>query len=236
MSYVLEALRRAEAERARGDLPGLHAQPIAPVTAAPTPAAPARPSRRLAAVAAVAVLSAVAATLAVTGWRPAGGPPAPRSAGGDPIGTVPPSAMAPPAAAALPPPTVAAPPPAPVPAAAPPPPPLASTLPATASVPPRPVVREAPAPAPATMAAPAAPVTPARVPRLAELPAALRQQLPPLAFGGATDSTVPSARMLLINGQVFREGDEVAPGLRLEQIRLRTAQMRWRDQPFEVAY
>jgi general secretion pathway protein B len=108
-------------------------------------------------------------------------------------------------------------------------------------VPPRPVVREPPAPAraavpdpgPATAAA-TAPTT--RVPALAELPATLRQQLPPLAFGGATDSTQPSARMLIVNGQIFREGDELAPGLRLERIRLRSAQMRWRDQPFEVAY
>lgn len=231
MSYVLDALRRAEAERARGDLPGLHAQPIDPVAAAPAPTVPARPARLLTVVAAAAVLAVLAAAVAVTWWRPAAAPAA-RVAGDDATGTPTPTTVAPPSV-----PAPAA--PAPAPPAA----PLAGALPAAASVPPRPVVRDPPAPPAADAAAPAAapsavatPTAPARVPRLAELPATLRQQLPPLAFGGATDSTVPSARMLLINGQVFREGDEVAPGLRLEQIRLRSARMRWREQPFEVAY
>ena len=33
MSYILDALRRADAERERGAVPGLHAQPVPPVSA-----------------------------------------------------------------------------------------------------------------------------------------------------------------------------------------------------------
>ena len=33
MSYILDALRRADAERERGNVPGLHAQPMPAVTA-----------------------------------------------------------------------------------------------------------------------------------------------------------------------------------------------------------
>ena len=74
------------------------------------------------------------------------------------------------------------------------------------------------------------------IPRLADLPPALRAQLPPLAFGGATDSPQASARMLIVNGRVAREGDEIAPGVVLERIRLRSAQMRLQGRRFVVDY
>ena len=35
MSYILDALKRAEAERERGAVPGLHSQPLVRSTAAP---------------------------------------------------------------------------------------------------------------------------------------------------------------------------------------------------------
>lgn len=57
-----------------------------------------------------------------------------------------------------------------------------------------------------------------------------------MAFGGATDSPDRSARMLLINGQIWREGEEPANGLRLERISLRSAVFLWREERFEVAY
>ena len=74
------------------------------------------------------------------------------------------------------------------------------------------------------------------MPRLQDLPEPLRRQIPALVFGGATDSPEPSARMLIINGQIWREGDEPANGLKLERISLRGAVFRFRDQRFEVAY
>jgi general secretion pathway protein B len=97
--------------------------------------------------------------------------------------------------------------------------------------PPAPVVR-----APARPAAPAVAENPDRVVKLEDLPDAVRRQIPPLAFGGATHSSEPSARMLIVNGQIWREGDELAPGLKLERIELRAAQFRFRDRRFEMAY
>ncbi|MBI5255458.1 MAG: general secretion pathway protein GspB, partial [Burkholderiales bacterium] len=127
----------------------------------------------------------------------------------------------------------AAPPPTPQPA----PPPAATpraAAPAAARPPqpaPAPPALPAPAPAPAPNPAP-----PARTPLLAELPEALRRELPPLAFGGAMDSPQPSSRMLIVNGQVLHEGDTVAPGLVLVTIRLRGALLDYKGTRFEVTY
>ena len=81
-----------------------------------------------------------------------------------------------------------------------------------------------------------APAAPERIPQLAELPEPMRRDLPALRFGGAMDSPQPAARMLIINGQVFREGDALAPGLTLQTIRLRSAVFDFRGQRFEAAY
>lgn len=200
MSYVLEALRRAEAERHRGRVPGLDAQPL------PAPEAglvPAGPKRRSGLVLAGLALATGAGLLAWFVWPDASSPP--------------------PTVAAAPPPAAPAPP-----AVVRPAPPLAPSL---ASPP---VVRT-PAVRPATTASePAAAAGP--IVRLQDLPEATRRQLPALVFGGATYSSERSARMLIINGQIWHEGDEPAPGLTLERITLRAAQFRWRDQRFEAAY
>jgi general secretion pathway protein B len=79
-------------------------------------------------------------------------------------------------------------------------------------------------------------MAPAPWPQLAELPEALRRELPPLQFGGAVDSPQASARMLIVNGQVLREGDSLSPGLVLHSIRLRSAVFDWRGQRFEVRF
>ena len=76
----------------------------------------------------------------------------------------------------------------------------------------------------------------ARIPPLAELPESIRRDVPALRFGGAMDSPLPASRMLIVNGQVLREGDAVAPGLTLQTIRLRSAVFEFRGQRFEAAY
>ena len=194
MSYVLEALRRAEAERQRGHVPGLHAQTL------PSPEAvaaePDRSSTRRGVWLAGLGLGLLA--LAVGGWMFARGTGADAVA---PIATV-------------------APPTAPVPVVVLPPPPA-----------PAPVQR-----APARAASPAAAEDANRVVPFDDLPEALRRQMPPMALGGATHSSEPSARMLIINGQIWREGDEPSPGLKLERIELRAAQFSFRNRRFEMAY
>jgi len=78
------------------------------------------------------------------------------------------------------------------------------------------------------------PAPPARLPQLAELPAELRQQVPSLVVGGSVYSPQASARMVVINGQVFQEGSNLGPELRLEQVRPKTAVLSIRGQRFEL--
>jgi general secretion pathway protein B len=85
--------------------------------------------------------------------------------------------------------------------------------------------------------APAA-VSPAeeRVRTVAELPDDIRRQLPALAVAGATYSESPASRMLLINGQLYHEGDKLAPELTLQQIQLRRAVLSFRGYRYSVSY
>ncbi|MDM4768158.1 general secretion pathway protein GspB [Pelomonas sp. SE-A7] len=83
---------------------------------------------------------------------------------------------------------------------------------------------------------PLAPVPEPRIPKLQELPEALRRELPKLVAGGAMDSEQAAQRMLILNGQLLHEGDAVAPGLVLERIQLRTAQLVYKGQRFTIAY
>lgn len=209
MSYVLEALRRAEADRHRGEVPGLHAPGPAALGAAAAPAGRSRLPWLIAALALLALIAALAAGLWRGGWRAPvlpSEPPARVEIRTDaaPAAVAPAAdqdaAAGPPAAAPVPPAT-AADRPGEASAGSPVPPPVALPEP----------VRRLPAP-PATTATTAAD---------GPLPAP-----PPMQFGGAFDSPDPKARMLIINGQVWREGDEPTPGWVLERITLHAAQFR----------
>lgn len=85
---------------------------------------------------------------------------------------------------------------------------------ADAGLPPRAAV-PLPGPAASSTAA-AAPA--AAVMTMAELPAAIQQELPPLSTSVHAYSGRPADRMVGINNRLLREGDDVTPGLRLEQI------------------
>jgi general secretion pathway protein B len=78
------------------------------------------------------------------------------------------------------------------------------------------------------------PLPSARVPALAELPGDLRQQVPALAIGGSVYSPQASARIVVVNGQVFQEGSALTPELKLEQIRQKSAVFSIRGTRFEV--
>ncbi|MEI8266510.1 MAG: general secretion pathway protein GspB [Betaproteobacteria bacterium] len=242
MSYILDALRKAEAERQRGAVPGLHAQAL---PAAELPAGRAGAGRRLAVALAGAVLLCAAGG-AWWWWRgapapkftPAAAPALPTMLPANPaevVQTVPPPVpvaepaaqasvpivSAPPLAAE----TMAAPPAAkspPVPAPAPGPSPVPSPAPAS------------PATTPAPPAVPAAPALQAPPVRLADLPEARRRELPPLVLSGAVQSPDPAARLLILDGQVLREGDALSPGLTLERIGPRAAVFSLRGLRFEL--
>jgi general secretion pathway protein B len=53
---------------------------------------------------------------------------------------------------------------------------------------------------------------------LAELPAAIRQDIPRMAISVHAYSANPGNRLVGINDQLLREGDTLAPGLRLDEI------------------
>ncbi len=45
-----------------------------------------------------------------------------------------------------------------------------------------------------------------------------------------------ASRMLILNGQVFHEGDKVAPNLVLEQIKLKSAVLAYKDHRYSIDY
>ena len=254
MSYILDALRRADAERSRGAVPGLHAQGL-PVDGEPA----ARNYSPLIWAAGVAgVLVVAGAVIVLFGpWHAAPAPelaptardstPAAPAQGEQPAaqpGAIdpgarpvePPMGRAPPAY-----PPVAVPRPAVAPAR------VATLEPrvdarraAPAATPaPSPVEHYgAPMPAAATPAPGPAPST-ARgnaVSNINDLPPNVRATLPRLSVGGAIYSETPSARMVILNGQVFHEGDKPAADTVLEQIRLKSAVLNFRGQRYEVSF
>ena len=238
MSYILDALRRADSERERGAIPGLHTQAV-PVAAADAEA-DVRPSAwKWLIVAAFVVLLGLVAWL----WfgRAEAPEPAVPSALARPPLVAPPAAIAP-VAAAAPPPLTAASTPAVAAAAA-----TTAGTPA-AAVPsarkPAPAVATRKPPAAAMAAsAPAAAKTSAkasepeaRVSALSDLPEEIRRELPALAIGGSIYSKSAANRMLVINGQVFHEGDELAAGLTLEQIKQKAAVLKFKGYRYEMTY
>lgn len=209
MSYILDALRKADAQRIRDPAQGIHAQ--ASVAAAVT----ARPARRLqnplnAGVAVVVAVAVVMLAAAAWFWRGARAPVA-----APPVHAVPAIVL---------------------------PPPVQQAAPAAAVLPAAPA-RPAPAPVPAesrrttAVSAPAAseapvPAVPAptaqRSYTFAELPADVQQALPKFSVSGGVYSDSVAQRMLVVNGQVFNEGSEIAPGVVLDQIRPRVALLKFR--------
>lgn len=215
MSYILDALRRADSERERGRVPGLHAQTAS--TATDDDELPdGRGGMRWGFVASLLGL----ALIVVFAWMAFG-----RDKPIEVIVSAPP----PPQPVPAPPPPPPAPAPAPV-AMAPAPEPVAATP--AAEKPqrkPAPVKRE-----PVRAAAPVVDETP--VVPVSELPDDVRRQLPALAISGATYSASRASRMLIVNGQLYREGDLLAPNLRLEQIQLKSAVLRYKNYRYSVGY
>jgi general secretion pathway protein B len=256
MSYILDALRKADAERQRGAVPGLHDQTGAAGMAVAFETHKGRGLRLPLIVGLLAVTALVGAlwlnrglwpgaasptapererqatlaeppTAAQTVQSPAPGAAVTATQAPAPLSTMPGPRPAP---AALPAP-VQAPAPAPSPVLAPATSALAAAAPAPSPTPQPPAPAAPAAPAapraapPGNSAATPPPASPAPqpLPRLADLPEAQRRELPPLVVGGAVQSLDPASRMLIVDGQVLREGDAPAPGLLLERIGPRAA-------------
>ncbi len=74
------------------------------------------------------------------------------------------------------------------------------------------------------------------VPNINDLAPDVRSQLPRLAVGGSIYSESPAARMVILNGQVWREGDKPAADTVLEQIHPKSAVLNFRGQRYEIAF
>lgn len=81
----------------------------------------------------------------------------------------------------------------------------------------------------------ASPATPA-IQGLGELPEDLRRQLPPLSIGGSSYSENPEGRLLIVNGQVFHEGDQLTNELRLERIELKAAVLSFKGYRYRMTF
>ncbi|UVW29829.1 general secretion pathway protein GspB [Massilia sp. H6] len=222
MSYILEALKKAQAERQLGNAPTIHAP-------APSYAPPASGGNRKALLIGLgAGALAVAAAAPFVLRQPAVVPAVQVAASAAPVPAaaiaVPAPDVAPPrqAAARVEPPRQSKPEPEPEPRRR-----------ATA-------VAAVPEPAPAARPAAALPVDPPgaddSVGPAQSLPEAVQRELPTVAFGGYIYSPNPAERLLLVDKTLRREGEEVAPGLVLERLLPKAAILNFRGYRYRVAY
>lgn len=70
----------------------------------------------------------------------------------------------------------------------------------------------------------------------AQLPSEIQHELPPMAISGTMYSTVPADRLLLIDKRMLHEGDEIAPGVILEGVLPKGARLRYKNFVFQVFY
>jgi general secretion pathway protein B len=219
MSYILEALKKAQAERQLGNSPTLHA----PTLQSADNATPARFSKpMLWAVLGMAVLIGV---LLVLVWRPS----APAVA----VATPPVAAASVPAPVAV----VTAAPVVPTPLPAP-----VADLPQSVAnlaraAAPDPAAAQQPA-APAAASAKPAAVTASDEPvvNLRDLPEPIQRSIPPVTVGGYIYSKNPADRLLLVDKVLRHEGEEVAPGLLLEKLQPKEAVFNFKGYRYRVPY
>jgi len=222
MSYILEALKKAQAERQLGSAPTLHAPALHGTDRKAAGGALTRPLVLAALAMGVAIVVLLVLVLRPTQQQqPAGAPPAA-------VAVAAPAAPAIPVAPAAPAQTGAAP------LAAALPPPVATVTPEPR---PQPVAEQAPAPAPAAdkpAKAAAAPEEP--VQNLRDLPEPIQRSIPHVTVGGYIYSKNPADRLLLIDKILRHEGEEVAPGLMLEKLQPREAVFSFKGYRYRVPY
>ena len=217
MSYILDALKRADAERERGVVPGLYARQLAGSGASTHSSAR---KRILIAAGAALLLGAIALLLWL--WRPASESAprvAPEQTSAKPA-PVPPAVPAP--APLVRPPEVLAP---------------AQTMvqqpaPAVAAIP---ATTAAPSPTPKTTAS-APPAAATTTPLLADLAEDIRRQIPALTITGTVYSDNPGQRLLLVNNQVLPQGGLAAPEVTLEEIGAKSSTFSFRGTRFRLQH
>jgi general secretion pathway protein B len=258
MSYILEALKRADAERERGHVPGLHTRTTPELDA---PAAASGSLGQRGRLIALGTLTLLVLGAALWWWLRATPPVAPvisaakpaaqvsatqnNSAPSSPIQQPEPegsrrSVASETARTVLP---ILSPPPPPSPAKA------ASASPPTraAADAQRPSIdlssaagpqpnASSPAPGGAPAATASASAAAVAVQSFAELSPEARSRLPAVNVSGSTYSKNPTLRMLIVNGKVVQEGGEIGPGLTLETIEQRSAVLNHQGLRYRIGY
>jgi general secretion pathway protein B len=263
MSLILDALRRADAEREResGAVPGLYARQM---TTSAFQADDSSGNSVWLAVAAALALGGMAAGVWI--WQTPASPvplaavepavprhqvPAPLAQPVPPSTSVPaaapPSAVAAPRAIAASSPALAQASPQPVskperaaPAVEPQPPPRPKPGPLAKAAEPKAAPATAVPPpsakAAASQASQASQAVQAVVPLLSNLPEDIRRQIPLLVITGSVYSENPAQRLLLVNNEVLKQGGLAAPGVNLEEIRKKSSVFIFRGNRFLVAH
>lgn len=250
MSLILDALKKADAERTLGQAPGLQAQAL------PLPGIEGDDGRSGRSVAligtGVALVLLTVAGAAWWTWIRTSPPPAPAAVvtqaplavpAAPPALPTPVAAVAPPAAV----PPAPAPALAPAPAAAPAPAPAPTlpvapkrieppTRPTALPEQPRPTPPPAVRPSQASDEAASRPATAAVVPPIETLPEGLRRNLPPMSVGGSIYADRPVDRILIVNGQLLKEGDAIDGRVVLESIGRQSAIWRLGEQRFSTKF
>jgi len=214
MSYILEALKKAQAERQLGNAPTIHAPHL-------HHAAPRLPAVKKTGWLALAIGAVAVAGAGWFAWSQRTPAPAAVLTPAAPVAAAP----------------VAAPEAVPIPAPA----PVTVVAPAPVVARVEPVVRPRKAAAPV---APVAPVTPAAAPAPAEeniryakdLPPEIQQQLPRVGFGGYMYSDNAADRLVLVDKTLRHEGEEIAPGLMLEKLLPKGAVLNYRGTRYRVGF
>ena len=254
MSYILDALRRADAERGRGGVPSIHTQQqFTPLEADDDRER--SPTRRIGWIAGglgVALIGAVAwivlrpepAPVATTAPSPRAVTPLPAAPNTPPTPVEAPAAL-PRTAATEPPATARTEPP-----------PRSHGARATARAEER-TARPKSAARPTAIDGDEAPRAAAgsaregaarperaassadsadRVYAMRDLPEDVRRALPAITVSGSTWSNDSASRMLMIGGQIYHEGDSVAPGVALERIKPHAAVLAFRGYRYELTF
>lgn len=241
MSYILEALKKAQAERQLGATPTIHAPTLDGGAGVARGTAMKKPL-----VIAVGVMAAAIVALLVVVFRQQASapPPAAQQSTPAPLATAVQQtpAIVPPPVVQQTAPVPATPPAAPVAVSqAPRAPAPAEPAKASAAAPDsKPAVAESPAaPAPPAPAAQAevqvVPAQPEVTQTLRDLPEPIQRAIPQITFGGYMYSKNPADRMVLIDKILRKEGEEVAPGLVLEKLLPKAAVFSFRGYRYRVS-
>jgi general secretion pathway protein B len=235
MSYILDALKRAESERERGSIPGIHSQQVMASAGSTRAVDLARPYLWPALGLGVVALGAVALFLyapftvrlsatSTADLRPT--LPAPSALPAPQITPVT-------AVASIQRPVIEEPVPEPMAT------PARSNRKAAAEGGNGAAARRAAARDRATEEPPipAVPKTPeGRIYALNELPNDIRQELPNLVIGGSSYSSNPALRMLMINGKMYQEREQPFPNVQLDQIRQGAAVLKYKGYRYRVTF